>query len=52
MVVFKVYLDIVSSTVFISLRTFSENLDLPSAYMKSFLCSLNLVLNFLLVVAI
>ena len=46
-------MDIVSSIVFIScpsLRTCSENLDLPSsAYLKSFLCSLNLVLKFLLV---
>ena len=41
-------MDIVSSIVFIScpsLRTCSENLDLPSAYLKSFLCSLNLVLK-------
>ena len=45
-------MDIISSIVFISclsLRTCSENLDLPSAYLKSFLCSLNLVLKFLLV---
>ena len=37
-------MDMVSSIVFIScssLRTCSENLDLPSAYLKSFLCSLN-----------
>ena len=41
---------IVSSIVFIScpsLRRCSENLNLPSAYLKSFLCSLNLVLKFL-----
>jgi len=30
----------------------SENLDLPSAYLKSFLCSLNLVFKFLLVLPI
>ena len=39
-------MDIVSSIVFIScpsLRTCSENLDLTSAYLKCFLCSLNLV---------
>ena len=48
-------MDIVSSIVFIScpsLRTCSENLDLPSAYLKSFLCSLNLVLKFLLTVSV
>ena len=45
-------MDIVSSIVFIScpsLRACSENLDLSSAYLKSFLCSLNLVLKFLFV---
>ena len=44
-------MDIVSSVVFIScpsLRTCSENLDFPSAYLKSSLCSLNLVLNLVL----
>ena len=48
-------MDIVSSFVFIScpsLRTCTDNLDLPSAYLKSFLCSLNLVLKFLLVLRI
>ena len=48
-------MDIVSSIVFIScpsLRTCSENLDLPSAYLKSFLCSFNLVSKFLLVLPI
>ena len=41
-------MDIVSSIVFIScpsLRTCSENLDLPSAYLKSFLCSLRIPNN-------
>ena len=45
-------MDMVSSIVFIpcpSLRTCSENLDLASAYQISLLCSLNLVLKFLLV---
>ena len=49
MVIFKVYYGNISSIVFIScpsLRTCSENLDLPSSYQKSFLCSLNLVLEF------
>ena len=39
-------MDMVSSIVSIScpsLRTCSQNLDLPSAYLKSLLCSLNLV---------
>ena len=48
-------MDIVSSIVFIScpsLRTSSENLDSPAAYLKSFLCSLNLVLKFMLVLPI
>ena len=48
----KCIMDIVSFIVFnscLSLRTSSENLDLSSAYLKSFLCSLNLVLNFLLI---
>jgi hypothetical protein len=47
--------DIVSSIVFISCpscRICSENLDLPSAYLKSFLYSLNRVLKFLLVLPI
>ena len=38
-------MDIVSSIVFFScpsLRTCSENFDLPSAYLKSFLCSLKI----------
>ena len=51
MVVFEVYYGHSSSIVFIScpsLRTCSENLDLPSTYLKSFLCSLNLVLKFLI----
>ena len=48
-------MDIVFSFVFIScpsLRTCSENLDLPSAYLKFVLCSLNIVLKFLLVLPI
>ena len=44
-------MDMVSSIAFIScpsLRTCSENLYLSSACLKSFLCSLNRVLKFLL----
>ena len=55
MVVFLVYYELVCYIVFIScpsLRTCSENLDLPSAYLKSSLCLLNLVLKFLLVLPI
>ena len=44
-----VFMDMISSIVVISCpssRTCSENLDLPSAYLKYLLCSLNLVLKF------
>ena len=52
MVIFKVYFGHGFLYFFIScpsISACSENLDLPSAYLKSFLCSLNPVLEFMLV---